>query len=436
MTEDLALISLLIAGYALVAKFLDRFSVGSALVFVAIGVLLSDEGFGTISGEPNREAIKLLAELALTLLLFADASTVRQRDLLHDWPLLARLLGIGLMLTIALGTLGAYFIFPAVTFGMALLIGSALAPTDAALGQPVVTNPKVPVRIRRVLNLESGLNDGIATPFVFFAIAIASAEATSGGSWISDALVDTLIGLGAGVAVGFIGGALLVIADAKRWTSAMSRQLLVLALALSCYLVAISLSGNGFIAAFVGGLAFAAGSRNRELGTVRFTESQGSLLAIGVWTAFGLTFASDIIDDAWELDSIAYAVLSLTVIRMLPVAISLVGVGFNLKTVLFIGWFGPRGLASIVFLIIGVEELHEAGVDTGPLTTTIGWTVLFSVILHGLTAGPLATRYGRLTDSLPPTAPELEKVAEPHPTRLPWTSNTTHHDPVPARDIS
>jgi NhaP-type Na+/H+ or K+/H+ antiporter len=420
METELAILGLLVAGYALIAARLDRLSVGPALAFVAIGFLLSDDVFGPISIEPAAEPIKALAEAALTLLLFADASTIRAQALRHDAAPMARLLIVGLLLTIVLGMLGAMLLFPGIPLGVALLLGAVLAPTDAALGQPVVTNPVVPARIRRILNVESGLNDGIATPFVFFALSLSAAEATGGSGWLVDAAVETGLGIVVGVALGFTGGVLLPVVDRRRWTSAISRQLFVLVLAVACYLVAVSAGGNGFIAAFVGGLAFGRGSRGLEHGAVRFTETQGSLLGIGVWIAFGLTLAGKLTTDLWDPVAILYAVLSLTVIRMVPVAIALVGMRFAWPTVLFIGWFGPRGLASIVFLIIGLEGLQEAGVDPGPFGTAVAWTVVLSVIAHGLTAGPLAARYGRRMRVLAADAPEREDAAEPQHPRVSW----------------
>ena len=422
MESEFALLALLVAGYALIAARLERLSVSPALVFLVIGVVLSDDVLGPISFEPTAEPVKLLAEVTLTLLLFADASTIRATALRKDAEPVARLLIVGLLLTIAFGTLGALALFPGISLGVALLIGSTLAPTDAALGQPVITNPSVPARVRRLLNVESGLNDGIATPFVFLAVAVATTEGSE-ASGLAQALTDLAIGVAVGAVLGFVGGALLVPADRRRWTSSVSRQLFVLALALGCYLVAISAGGNGFIAAFVGGLAFGAGTRQGETGAVEFTETQGSLLAIGVWAAFGLTLAGKMLTSLWDPAAIVYAALSLTVIRMVPVAVALLGLRFQRSTVLFIGWFGPRGLASIVFLVIGLAGLDEAGVSPGPLTATVAWTVVLSVILHGLTAGPLARRYGRRVAALDPGAPELEDAVEPRPSRTTWAGS-------------
>ena len=420
MEAELALLALLVAVYALVAARLERLSIGPSLVFLAIGLLLSEEVLGRISLQPEAEPIKLLAEATLALLLFADASAIRLGSLRRDAGIVVRLLVVGLLLTIALGTLTAALLFPGLPLGIAILIGATLAPTDAALGQPVVENPTVPARIRRVLNVESGLNDGIATPFVFLALALATSAQTGGSGWLGGALSDIAIGVAAGAAIGLVGGALLVAAEARKWPSPVSRRLFVLALAAACYLVAVTAGGNGFIAAFIGGFAFGAGTRQRAVDAVRFTETQGSLLAIGVWAAFGLTLAGQVTTSLWDPSAVLYAVLSLTVIRMVPVAIALLGEHYRPLTVAFIGWFGPRGLASIVFLIIGLDGLHEAGIDAGPLPAVVAWTVMLSVVLHGLSAGPLATRYGRRMASMPPGAPELEETVEPQPSRTSW----------------
>ena len=214
MESEFALLALLVAGYALIAARLERLSVSPALVFLVIGVVLSDDVLGPISFEPTAEPVKLLAEVTLTLLLFADASTIRATALRKDAEPVARLLIVGLLLTIAFGTLGALALFPGVSLGVALLIGSTLAPTDAALGQPVITNPSVPARVRRLLNVESGLNDGIATPFVFLAVAIATTEGSE-ASGLAQALTDLAIGVAVGAVLGFVGGSLLVLADRR-----------------------------------------------------------------------------------------------------------------------------------------------------------------------------------------------------------------------------
>jgi sodium/hydrogen antiporter len=415
MESGLALIAILVVGYALVAGRLQRLSISSAFAFVLIGILVSEDFLGILALEPEAEAVKLIAEITLALVLFGDASSVDFRALRRDAGPVIRLLVPGLLLTIVFGTVLALGLFPGITLGLALLIGASLAPTDAALGQPVITDERVPARIRRILNVESGLNDGIATPFVYVALGLATAEATGSEGWIADAITSGAIGAVAGIVVGAVGGWLLVAADRRQWPSVQSRQLAVLALSIGSYLVALAFGGNGFIAAFVGGLAFGVATRRRSEDAVEFTEAQGSLLAIVVWTVFGITVGGSLVAGGLNLPAIAYAILSLTVIRMVPVALALLGSRFQLSTVGFIGWFGPRGLASIVFLIIALEGLHGAGQETDVLVATIGWTVLLSVILHGLTAVPLARRYGASIAATTGDIPEREPLGEPEP---------------------
>jgi sodium/hydrogen antiporter len=404
----LALVALLVAAYSLVAARLERLSISSAFAFVLIGILVSEDFLGILVLDPEAESVKLIAEITLALVLFGDASSVDLKGLRRDAGPVVRLLVPGLLLTIVFGTVLALGLFPGITLGVALLIGAALAPTDAALGQPVITDQRVPARIRRILNVESGLNDGIATPFVYLALALVAAEATGSEVSIGGALSEGLIGAAAGIAVGAAGGLLLLAADRRAWTSPASRQLAVLALSIGSYLVALAMGGNGFIAAFVGGLAFGVVTRQGAEDAVAFTEAQGSLLAIVVWTVFGITVGGSLIAGGLNVPAIAYAILSLTVVRMVPVALGLVGSKFQPTTVAFIGWFGPRGLASIVFMIIAFEDLHSARHDPDIVVAAIGWTVLLSVVLHGITAVPLARRYGARIASIRGGIPERE----------------------------
>lgn len=425
METGVALFALLLAGYALIANRLDRLSIGPAFAFVVVGLALGPAVLDVLPVGIESSTVRQLAEITLALVLFTDASTVQVTGLRRDASLIGRLLVIGLLLTIAAGGLAATIVFPEIPLATALLIGAILAPTDAALGLPVITNPAVPTRIRRILNVESGLNDGIATPFVLLFIALAAAPGGAEGGHLEDALVEIAIAIVVGVAVGGIGGLLLMSADRRNLTSELSRQIAVLALAVGGYLTSVALGGNGFVAAFLAGLAFGTTTRHSEARAELFSEAAGILLSIGVWAVFGATFVGSLIGATDDLRPILYAVLSLTVIRVIPVAIALVGSRLARPTVAFIGWFGPRGLASIVFGILAVDALSHAGTSAGPLASTVAWTVLLSVILHGLTAGVLAPRYGRWIaerqEASADPLPELEERSEPRPaTRSSW----------------
>jgi NhaP-type Na+/H+ or K+/H+ antiporter len=386
---DLAIIAGLVFVWGTLSARLERFDMTAPIVFTVAGVLLTHGPLAPLGIAPSAEAVKILAELTLTLVLFSDASRVGLRQLQPDRGLYLRLLGIGLPVSIGLGTLAA-FILPGVqSVWLALLIGAALAPTDAALGAPVMVNRAVPARIRRLINIESGLNDGIATPIVMVAIAGLSIVGPVGDIGPGKAVAQLALGLLAGAMIGGGGGWLIKLARGRGWVAEGFAGAAVLGLALCCYASSVALDGNGFIAAFIGGLAFtAAGGPAATM--VPFVEETGALFSLLVWLVFGAVWMVPSLQ-ALTWQAALYAVLSLTVVRMLPVALALAGTGLGRPAALFIGWFGPRGLASIVFGLIALEELAEP--PTAALTV-IAFTVLLSVLAHGLSADPLAKRYG------------------------------------------
>jgi NhaP-type Na+/H+ or K+/H+ antiporter len=388
-------LAVLVVAYAMIASKLDRWWITGPMVFVAAGTVLGPGGLAVLPVALGDETVLTITELTLALLLFADASTVRLRDVEGDSGLPRRLLFAGLPLTIATGALLAYLVFPAVGWAAAALVATILAPTDAALGLAVVTNKAVPVRIRRALNVESGLNDGIATPFVtLFVAAVAAEEALGGTAWGWEAVKQVGLAIVAAIVVGYLGGWLLSVAVARGWTSDVSEQIAILAMALLAYEGSVAIGGNGFIAAFVGGLLFGAATRGRLRAPVQFTETLGLAASFLVWSLFGALFVGALLTQDFAIRPIVYAVLSLTVIRMVPVAIALFGTRLRPATVAFMGWFGPRGLASVVFLLIALEEIEHAG-DGGLLVAAVTWTILLSVVAHGVSASGLAAAYGR-----------------------------------------
>ncbi|MEU5877542.1 cation:proton antiporter [Spirillospora sp. NPDC047279] len=380
---------------------LQHLDVTAAIMFVTTGALLASIG----DQRPTAETIKVMAEVTLVLVLFSDAARVRIADLRADLGLYVRLLGVGLPLTIALGAGAAYVMFPDGGVWAALLIGAALAPTDAALGASLMSNPAVPARIRRLINVESGLNDGIATPFVMLAIAGLS---SAGHGAPLDALTELALGVLVGAGAGGVGGELLRRARGRGWSAEGFAGPAVLGLALCAYATAVAVDGNGFIAAFVGGAAFGnlSGRENERL--VPFVEESGGLASLIVWLMFGAVAVVPAVEDlTWQV--LGYALLSLTAVRMIPVALACVGTGLGRATIAFTGWFGPRGLASVIFALLALEEL---GTAAGPALTVITITVLLSVVAHGVTAGPLANRYGtHLAANV--AAPEHAPAPEP-----------------------
>ncbi len=410
--DGLIVLGVVVVAYSLVASKLDRWWTTGPMVFVAAGAVLGPSGMDILPLAVSNEAVLIFTELTLAMLLFSDASTVRLRDIEGDASLPSRLLFLGLPLTILVGALVAYWVFPEAGWAAAALLAAVLAPTDTALGMAVVTNKAVPVRIRRALNVESGLNDGVATPFVTLFIAVVVAEEDlAATAWGLEALKQIGLALVVAAVVGFVGGGLLAMAAARGWTSPVSEQIAILALAFLAYEGAAAIGGNGFVAAFAGGIFFGAATKRRLREPVRFTETVGLFATFLVWSIFGALFVGKLFAGGLSLAPIGYAILSLTVIRMISVAIALVGTRLRPATIAFMGWFGPRGLASVVFTLLALEEFEHA--DGGSsLVQTATWTILLSVVLHGISASPLAKWYGR-SFSRSGTVAENQAASEP-----------------------
>jgi NhaP-type Na+/H+ or K+/H+ antiporter len=388
--SDLAIVAALIFVWGALSARLERFDVTAPIVFVVAGLALTHGPLAPLAIQPSPELIKAMAEITLVLVLFCDASRVGLHELRADLGLYLRLLGIGLPLTIGLGTLLALALPGITSIWFALLVGAALAPTDAALSAGMMANPVVPARIRRLINVESGLNDGIATPFVTVALAGAATVSHEGGSGPAAAVAELALGIVIGVTIGGLGGLLIRAMRERGWAAEGFAGPAVLALAICAYACALALHGNGFIAAFIGGLAFGTAGGPRGVPLVPFVEEAGALVSLLVWLAFGAVAVAPAASALnWEI--VLYAVLSLTLLRMVPVAVALAGTRLGWPTVTFVGWFGPRGLASVVFALLALEDLGEKA--AAPAVTVISVTIVLSVLAHGGTAEPLAERY-------------------------------------------
>ena len=379
-------------GWGTLSARLERLDVTAPIIFVLAGLLLTHGPLAFLGVTPSKELIKELAEFTLALVLFSDASRVGLHELRADAGLYLRLLGGALPLTIGLGMLLALAL-GGTSIWLALLVGAALAPTDAALGAGMMANPVIPARIRRLINVESGLNDGIATPFVSIALAAVATGGEIVGHGPAAAVAELALGILFGVAVGGAGGLLVNVARRRGWAAEGFAGAAVLGLAVCAYASAVALHGNGFIAAFVAGLAFGTTGGRRGEPLVPFVEETGALVSLLVWLAFGAVAVVPAVKLlTWQ--TVLYAVLSLTVVRMVPVAVALAGTGLDRATVALVGWFGPRGLASVVFALLALEEIGSPAANHAVAVITV--TVLLSVVVHGATADPLAKRYARL----------------------------------------
>jgi NhaP-type Na+/H+ or K+/H+ antiporter len=427
--------ALLVVLYSLVAKKAEGTPITAPMIFVTAGIVAAATGkfdlpldvttTETASGAESTTieiasgAFLLALEVTLALLLFSDAARIDLRTLRGSAALPGRLLLIGLPLTVVLAGAFAYGLLgDELVFWEALVLATVIAPTDAALGQSVVSNARLPVRIRQALNVESGLNDGLAVPLftIFLALAVAEEEITARSAGL--VIVEKLgYGVLVGVGVGLVGGWLVTGASKRGWMTGVSQQLGVASMAVFAWWFAEEIGGSGFIAAFVGGIAVGWAARWVGEKVVDFTEDIGSLLNLFVFFGFGLVAIELVRAATWQM--VLFAVLALTVVRMLPVALALLGTGLRPLTVGFLGWFGPRGLASIILALLVIEDEPElAGGAT--IVIAMAVTVLLSVYAHGLTAAPGVAWYCRRAEGMSGAEPEMHEVPE-LPTRLELT---------------
>jgi sodium/hydrogen antiporter len=392
MTWELAIVAGAVLAVAGVSRRLSGTPVTAAMAFVSIGLLVGPLVADEVTGSASGEGVRTLAEATLAVVLFADASRIKLPALRREYAVPLRLLGVGLPLTIVAGALLAAALFTKLNLAEALVLSIVLAPTDAALGQAVVTEPRLPSRVRQGLNVESGLNDGICVPLLLIALAAADIDEklTSGHHAVTVVAEQIGYGIAGGVAAGLAAAVVVALGRRRDLITDSWLQVVPLAGAGLAYGVAAGLGGSGFIAAFLAGALFGALVSDESEQASRLNEEVGSLLGGVTFLIFGAVLLGPALEHlTWQI--VLYGALSLTVARMLPVAIAMIASGAKWPTVAFLGWFGPRGLASIVFAVIAVEEAHLHGAETILLTAYV--TIGLSVFAHGITASPLARRY-------------------------------------------
>jgi len=379
---------------ASVSRCLTGTSVTPAMVFVVLGALVGPLVIDIVALAPTGATVRTLAEATLAIVLFADASRIELRLLGREFGVPLRLLAIGLPLTIVLGAVVARAIFNELNVGEALVLAVLLAPTDAALGQAVVSEPGLPTRIRQGLNIESGLNDGICVPILLITLAAANVEDNATTSNHALTVVAKEIGYGSlgGLAAGLAAAGIVAFAHRRNLLTRAWLQVVPIAGAGLAYGLASPPGGSGFIAAFLAGGTFGALVPRESEEASHLNEALGALLGGVTFLIFGAVLLGPALKHlSWQI--LCYAILSLTLVRMIPVALAMVGTGARWRTIGFLGWFGPRGLATIVFAVIVAEEAHLPGANTILLTSYL--TVGLSVLAHGITAAPLARRYAQ-----------------------------------------
>ncbi|WP_435741912.1 cation:proton antiporter [Nocardioides sp. SYSU DS0663] len=416
MHVDVLAIALTVLAFALLAGRLGGTPVTMPMIFTAAGALLGAHGLGVVDVGVDSAAVSVLAEVTLVVVLFTDASRMHLSTVVRDHSIALRLLLVGMPLAMVLGWLAGLVLLPDVPWLTVALVAVVLAPTDAALGQSFVTNEAVPLRIRQGLNVESGLNDGLALPFLLVVVDLARHD--SGGPMGYVGLFAAMVGLGTlvGAATGWLGGRILERSSRQGWTTRTTQRIGTLSLAAVAYAGSEAVGGNGFVAAFVAGLTVGTTARSLLETTSVFAESEGQLLTLLTFLFFGAVVAGGLVDDAgWA--TLGYALVSLLVVRPLATTVALLGAGLSWPSVGFLGWAGPRGLASIVYAVLIVETGGVEGAEQ--LFTVAAWTILLSVLLHGASAAPLSRAYGRFVDARLPASSMERRPVSTLPVRLP-----------------
>ncbi len=386
--QHFAILCSFILVYSLFTKRIEKLPVSGPILYVLFGFLAGPLVFNLFDIEINDESIKTLAELALALTLFNDASKTNLNVLEHNILIPTRLLLIGLPLTIVMGILSGWLVFQTFSWIELAILATILAPTDAALGKQVIANKNVPSKIREGLNVESGLNDGICIPVILLLIAIFTEEhITDVTIGFGFGLLAKEIGIGiiVGLVITFLGDKLIRTSTKHGWIEKSWQPIFIISLAFSCFVIAQLLGGSGFIACFIGGMLFGKINKSRKLKLLEASEGSGEILSLITWIIFGSVVVSTYLEN-FTISVVIYAILSLTLVRIIPVLLSLTKTGLPFKERLFMGWFGPRGLASVVFAIM-VLEVDLPNIDTILITAIC--TILFSILAHGFSANPL-----------------------------------------------
>jgi len=388
-----ALIALLFLVFALASRKLSGSILTGPMLFAGFGFLIGPQVLGWVNLEISNRVMHTIAEVTLVVVLFTDAASTDFKLFRQSRNLPLRMLLIGMPLAVGLGTLAALGLFPGWSLWEAALLAAILTPTDAALGQAVTENETIPERIRTAIGSESGLNDGLALPLVVLFAALAAGGSNDGaGYWAEFVGSQLLLGPLAGIAIGYAGGRLVSVADEHGWMSDWAEGIAAMAIALGAFMLAEAVDGNGFLAAFTGGLAFGKGLGRKCRFLHEFEQTEAHMLVLITFTLVGAMLLPAAMQH-FTWNCLLFSIFALTAMRMLPIAISLVGLNLGVHTIAFIGWFGPRGLASVLFLLIVMQStdlLRES-----EMLAAVALTVTLSIILHGISAAPWARIYGR-----------------------------------------
>ncbi len=390
---------LLLLGFGLVSRQLEKMNISAPMAAVTVGLAVGTAGTNYIHGSLDSEITQILAQITLVVILFTDAARLRPRELLRFPTIPLRLLLIGIPISLCLGFVVAQWALPVLAFWPAFLVAALLTPTDAALGEATVSDRRVPLYMRQTLNAESGLNDGIMLPIILAFAELARLQAElrfpqrtiDMNQWIEFLSNQLVLGPIVGITVGLVGSLLIEISTRWEIMAETYQRLAAPALALLAFVAAEALHGNGFIAAFMAGLFFIGASEEVRENIESFGKAEGEQLSLLTFMLFGAFILPELLPRV-DPRAVLYAIVSLTFIRIASVWLALTGSGLTWRDKLFAGWFGPRGIASLLFLIIILDDMNFIGDFL--VEQTVVLTVLLSIFAHGITAHPAAAWFG------------------------------------------
>ncbi|HEY7346265.1 MAG TPA: cation:proton antiporter [Gaiella sp.] len=374
----LLVIGALLLAAAALSGWLRGTVLSISVLSVGAGIVLAQ--FDVVEVDPTAKSVLYVVELALVLTLFADGLLVEDELLREHWTPAALALVVAMPLTLLLVALAAKGLFPTLSWQEALLLGAVLSPTDPVVTSAVVTEERVPATVRHTLNLESGLNDGLALPLVLFFLALATGAESAGGEALrlsAEALAGAAVGVALAVAAAWLLGRLPRGGIEPRYVGIYALALAFLAFGIA----EVSGWANGLIAVFVGGIAFAVVRHTLPGEYLEFNETLSALFQVITFTVFGAL----IVATGWDGSTprlVAFIAFVLLVARPVAVMLAFLRVRMPTANKLFIAWFGPKGVASMLFalLVLSSTDVHRTLVFDAA-----SFTILTSIVVHGLT---------------------------------------------------
>ncbi|MGX1887104.1 cation:proton antiporter [Streptomyces sp. NPDC055287] len=381
--------------WAVLSHRLARWSITAPIAMMAAGIAMTGGSDPPLRFEFDTAGFEHAVEVVLALLLFVDAIEIPGGVIRREKGIVARLLGGALPLTLVFAFLTAYVFFPEQPGWTLAVLATVVVPLDLAPTAAVVRDKRIPARLRDVLNVEGGLNDGIVSP-AFLLCTAAAVESRTRSADYAEALLGAVEAaawaVGAGSVIGYVAGWLLRRSWASGWTQHAATRLGVLTVPVAAYTLSSALGGNGFVASFVAGVCIAPAMRHLPADAVQMTDDLVALMSLALWFVFG-QIVNEVFWDGFHLSVILYALVAVILARTIPVMVVLTGTGMALSDKLFLGWLGPRGVTSIVFGLLAAIELPTHGADFIALVMVM--TVMLSILLHGLSAEPIGRAYAR-----------------------------------------